>query len=170
MPVEKHQQSSALKSRFLEGATAIQRCPMTMRFSLRRLFALVAVTAIAFWIYGIAYPLGGALVWILLWAAVVGIAIRSNRKLVAICAGLMLMFGTLALPVVAIKGHAVPIRDLSQVRTGDSTDAVQSILGRPATIRDSTTGPRWLYSGPAWCHVTIQFGGDDKVLYVSHDH
>ena len=143
---------------------------MMLRFSLRRLFLLVALTAFAFWIYSVAYPLGGALVWILFWAIVAWIGLRANRSKLAASAGLMVMFGVLALPVVAINGHAVPIRTLELVQTGDSTGTVRSMLGSPTSMRTSGDGTEWLYSGPTWCHVTIRFGDDHKVQYVSHDH
>ena len=143
---------------------------MTIRFSLRRLLWLVALTALAFWVYRVAYPVGGSLVWILLWASLAWIGFRSNRNRIAAFAGMMVMFGVLTLPVVAINGHAVPLRTLEKVKTGDSADTVRSMLGRPVAIRVSADGTKWLYSGPTWCHVTIQFGGDNRVQYVAHDH
>ena len=141
-----------------------------MRFSLQRLFLLVALTALGFWIYSVAYPLGGALVWILAWTTIAWIGWRSARSKLSIVAGLMVMFGVLSLPIVAINGHAVPTRVLEQVRSGDSTEQVRSMLGNPDETHAAEQGTVWLYSGPTWCHVTIQFGEDDRVQYVAHDH
>ncbi len=81
-----------------------------------------------------------------------------------------MMVGMLMMPVVAISGHAVPIDRLELIQTGSSSDQVQLALGSPSDIEQVERGDVWLYSGPSWCHVTIHFGADGKVMYVDHDH
>ncbi len=141
-----------------------------MRFSLQRLFVFVAFAAAAFWLHIVAYPIGSILAWMLFWLFI-GLAVyRRENHWPLVAAGLMMLLGMLALPYVAITGHSVPPHLLDRVGRGDTTDQVQSLLGFPTRITHTDSGQSWFYVGPSWCHVRIEFDGDQHVRYVVHDH
>ena len=141
--------------------------PSPIRFSLRYLFALVAIASIASWLVGAFSPMGPILAMMFVTALCGGIAFVGRRDSVAgACAVGFVLLGIVCIPVVQMSGHPVPIAGLNRVRAGMPKSEVRTLLGNPTRIR----GHRWLYSGTTWCHVTIHFAADDRVDYVDHDH
>ena len=120
-----------------------------MRFSLRWLFLLIAFSAISFWIYRSAYPLGGTLIWILFWATVCSFALRWERRWAATGAGMLVLLGLLSLPVIAMTGHSVPVQDLERIKTGDTAQQVSDLLGSPTRVLSQAEGESWQYVGPS---------------------
>ena len=74
------------------------------------------------------------------------------------------------IPTYVMDGHAVSIRQIEAVKTGDTTDEVMRRFCRPSRVNNNELGESWVYSGFTWCIVKVQFDSNGLVHEVVHDH
>ena len=140
------------------------------QLSLADIFALVAISATAFWLYTRAHPFGPLYAWLVV-AAIVWLAgQRLEYPPCRIFAYAMITFGLLAIPSFAIDGHCVPPDRLKLLAEGDTMEEVTSAIGDPLEVSSAGDGKEWLYGGSTWCHVRIFFDQSGLVKRIEHDH
>ena len=139
------------------------------RFSLKFLFVVVAIVAIACWMIGSFYPFGTLYALLFITACGGGMAVVKHRGSLAVLSGLaLLIIGGLGFDMVNKSGHPVPVDRINLIQPGTTKAEVEALLGTPTRIRRH--GHDWIYSGSTWCKVTIHYTTDGKVDFVDHDH
>ena len=138
-----------------------------IRYTLKSLFAVVGLAAVACWIIRFFQPFGILYAFLLTTACVGFVSAKRKRSHAALGGFALLIMGGFCLDLVINSQCAVSADRLQIIQAGATKAEVEALLGKPDRIRWRERD--WIYSDKTWRKVTVRFSAQGKVDYVYHD-